>query len=196
MKPMDKIRAENNNKCCICPYSGNIHGLHFHHVNPKEKAYRMRELSCEYRARKEAQKCVLVCANCHAEIHSGVHSQEFIDNLPRSVAADYDFSGLKEGKKHKPKENKKEVVEAKTEIKEVPVFNQLTGEANLEEEIIKLVQYFAAHEGKTSNNLVAAKLITALAQANIETNSLFLNRLEKPAAFKKEFPPLKLLKLP
>jgi cytochrome c553 len=48
--------------------------LHFHHVDPAEKSFPMTmargKSIASYRA--EAEKCVLVCANCHGEIETGL----------------------------------------------------------------------------------------------------------------------------
>jgi cytochrome c553 len=48
--------------------------LHFHHVDPTTKWFTMSVASGKGLAklRAEAMKCVLVCANCHGEIESGV----------------------------------------------------------------------------------------------------------------------------
>ena len=49
--------------------------LHFHHVDPTAKAFALsrdglaRSLG---EARAEVAKCVLLCANCHAEVEAGV----------------------------------------------------------------------------------------------------------------------------
>lgn len=60
------------NKCSICGYNKCIDALEFHHTNPKEKDFKLgsgNTLSWdEYK--KEALKCILVCSNCHKEIHS------------------------------------------------------------------------------------------------------------------------------
>jgi hypothetical protein len=50
------------------------HHLHFHHVDPATKAFTMSVASGKSlgKLREEAKKCVLVCANCHGEIESGV----------------------------------------------------------------------------------------------------------------------------
>jgi transposase len=60
--------------CAVCGYS-RFHGaLQFHHVDPAAKSFALsregvtRSLA---RARAEAQKCVLLCANCHAEVQGG-----------------------------------------------------------------------------------------------------------------------------
>jgi hypothetical protein len=51
--------------------------LHFHHVDPAKKGFNLGERGLTRsldRCRKEAEKCVLLCANCHAEVESGVVS--------------------------------------------------------------------------------------------------------------------------
>jgi hypothetical protein len=62
-------------KCIICGYNRYHGALHFHHVNPELKEF---GLSCKGITRSkekvdaELKKCVLVCANCHAEIEAGI----------------------------------------------------------------------------------------------------------------------------
>ncbi len=59
-------------KCCICGYDRCVDALEFHHKNPKEKDFKSGSGSTlvwkEYKT--EAMKCMLVCSNCHKEIHS------------------------------------------------------------------------------------------------------------------------------
>lgn len=48
--------------------------MHFHHVNPPEKSFGIGDggvARALNRARAEATKCILLCANCHAEIEAG-----------------------------------------------------------------------------------------------------------------------------
>jgi hypothetical protein len=61
------------NKCKVCGYNKCVASLVFHHINPKEKEFGItgKCISIE-RLKKEADKCVLLCANCHGEIHSGL----------------------------------------------------------------------------------------------------------------------------
>ena len=58
------------NGCAICGYSKCDRALEFHHVNPKDKKYLVRaaEMGREDLA-EEISKCILLCANCHREIH-------------------------------------------------------------------------------------------------------------------------------
>ena len=60
-------------KCEICGYNKNISALDFHHINPSEKEFQIdirhfSNNSIEV-LQKELDKCQLLCANCHAEIH-------------------------------------------------------------------------------------------------------------------------------
>lgn len=73
-----KVRAillrEAGGACAVCGYDVCVMNLHFHHVDPTTKTLSMhmgrgRSLAA-YRA--EATKCVLVCANCHGEIETGL----------------------------------------------------------------------------------------------------------------------------
>lgn len=62
-------------KCEICGYNKNIKALQFHHLNPQEKEFNLgyytgsNNINIE-KALIEVEKCQLVCANCHAEIHT------------------------------------------------------------------------------------------------------------------------------
>lgn len=66
--------AEAGGRCAVCGYAATILSLHFHHVDPASKSFPMSMASgrslAAYRA--EATKCVLVCANCHGEIETGL----------------------------------------------------------------------------------------------------------------------------
>jgi 5-methylcytosine-specific restriction endonuclease McrA len=57
-------------KCEICGYCKSLRALQFHHKDPKEKDFTIGNfLSSNDRTLSELEKCILVCANCHAEIH-------------------------------------------------------------------------------------------------------------------------------
>jgi hypothetical protein len=58
-------------KCCKCGYSKNIAALDFHHIDPltKEMSWTKLRLQPWEDVVKELKKCILVCGNCHAEIH-------------------------------------------------------------------------------------------------------------------------------
>jgi cytochrome c553 len=60
--------------CAVCGYDRCLVNLHFHHVNPATKSFAISVASGKSIAayREEAKKCVLVCANCHGEIETGM----------------------------------------------------------------------------------------------------------------------------
>ena len=64
---------EKGGKCLQCGYSRNHAALDFHHIDPstKEFALDLRALSNRkwQKVLVEAEKCILLCSNCHAEVH-------------------------------------------------------------------------------------------------------------------------------
>ena len=65
---------EAGGRCALCGYDRSSAALQFHHLEPTVKEFTIahrgvtRSLAA---ARAEAQKCVLLCANCHAEVEVG-----------------------------------------------------------------------------------------------------------------------------
>jgi transposase-like protein len=60
--------------CRLCGYSGHPAALHFHHVDPATKRFSLSRFGITRslaESRAEAAKCVLLCANCHAEVEVG-----------------------------------------------------------------------------------------------------------------------------
>jgi predicted HNH restriction endonuclease len=70
-------------KCSICGYNKNYAALTFHHKNPKNKGFQLDIRSLSNRKQmwinSELKKCILVCNNCHAELHYPKHSLEIIN---------------------------------------------------------------------------------------------------------------------
>lgn len=57
-------------KCEICGYDKSIRALQFHHKSPKGKDFTISGKSySKEKLIKEVDKCILVCSNCHIEIH-------------------------------------------------------------------------------------------------------------------------------
>ena len=67
--------TEAGGRCVACGYDRCFGALSFHHLDPTEKRLHVSAygngLSLET-LRAEANKCVLLCANCHAEVENGV----------------------------------------------------------------------------------------------------------------------------
>jgi hypothetical protein len=59
--------------CSHCGYNKSLAALQFHHVDPSTKKHQLDLRSLSNRSWKailqEADKCILLCANCHAEHH-------------------------------------------------------------------------------------------------------------------------------
>lgn len=69
------LKLEFGGKCMVCSYDKCLDALHFHHTDDREKDGDVSNIAREVgfaAAREEARKCVLVCANCHSEIHAGL----------------------------------------------------------------------------------------------------------------------------
>jgi hypothetical protein len=61
-------------KCLICSYDKCQQVLQFHHKDPNEKEFaKANSGTSDFdRLKTEVDKCILVCANCHGEIHAGL----------------------------------------------------------------------------------------------------------------------------
>jgi len=60
------------NGCAICGYNKCDNALAFHHTNPKDKKFALNKPCLNTSAQKvfdELNKCILLCMNCHEEIH-------------------------------------------------------------------------------------------------------------------------------
>lgn len=57
--------------CCErCGYDKCIDALEFHHIDPTTKETKnLGTTAALSKQKEEADKCILVCANCHREIH-------------------------------------------------------------------------------------------------------------------------------
>jgi transposase-like protein len=74
-KMKEILVAEAGGECSVCHYSRDMRALHFHHVEPELKRHEINARGAGLAIatlRAEAEKCVLVCANCHAELESGI----------------------------------------------------------------------------------------------------------------------------
>ena len=59
-------------KCCRCGYDKSVWAMDFHHLDPNQKDFSLSDKGhCRSweSVKLELDKCILVCRNCHAEIH-------------------------------------------------------------------------------------------------------------------------------
>ena len=61
--------------CRICGYDRCARALSFHHRDPRKKDFGLaaKGLTRSWeKTKRELDKCILLCANCHMEVHDGV----------------------------------------------------------------------------------------------------------------------------
>ncbi|MEK7552146.1 MAG: HNH endonuclease signature motif containing protein [Patescibacteria group bacterium] len=81
-KLREMARATKGSKCFICGYKKCQRSLSFHHIDPSTKKFDLASGGITRswaKIEEEIKKCVLVCANCHMEIHDG------ITQLPKGI---------------------------------------------------------------------------------------------------------------
>ena len=87
-------------KCCqLCGYNKAITALELHHLNPSEKEFSIGKILNKNwnLINEEIKKCILVCANCHREIHEGLITQKLISsyNAERAIEISSHINRLK-----------------------------------------------------------------------------------------------------
>ncbi len=91
-------------ECQICGYKKTNSALEFHHINPENKDFNF-NMACNLPLEKiinELKKCILVCANCHREIHAGLIEQELFSSFNEAEAEKVleQNENIKNGKKY------------------------------------------------------------------------------------------------
>jgi transposase len=73
----ETLVAEAGGQCVACGYDRYVGALQFHHLDPTQKRLMINAAGATLSLaalREEAAKCVLLCANCHAEVERGVRT--------------------------------------------------------------------------------------------------------------------------
>lgn len=72
-KNITELKQIHGAKCVICNYSRCLKALDFHHVDPTNKSFDVSDKKLKVKEiAAEAKKCVLLCTNCHRELHAGL----------------------------------------------------------------------------------------------------------------------------
>lgn len=91
-KVKELLVAEAGGACALCGYDRFAGALHFHHIDPATKSFGIANQGITRSVdamRAEAAKCVLVCANCHAEIEADLQTLgEGADRVSAGLSAD------------------------------------------------------------------------------------------------------------
>ena len=82
--------------CIICRYNRCVVALHFHHLEGQKKEFNISHCNSWGPYLREVKKCIVVCSNCHYEIHDGMHPK---------YPADYYYHNEKKNQ-NKPKNQK------------------------------------------------------------------------------------------
>lgn len=104
--------------CCeLCGYKKNIAALDFHHINSNEKEFnidaRVLANSNYEKLKKEVDKCMLLCANCHREIHN---ENSDIDSVREIIKDEQEILHIKKEAKYCERCGKKLLVSNKTNL--------------------------------------------------------------------------------
>jgi len=74
----DKMIAAMGGKCQCCGYNTCSSSLAFHHIDPSIKDLSFGKIRANPKSWEkivnELKKCILVCHNCHSEIHAGIRT--------------------------------------------------------------------------------------------------------------------------
>lgn len=70
----DRMIAYKGGKCQICGYKRCNRSLTFHHLDPKTKTFNFAGNHTRkwVDIERELDKCILLCHNCHNEVHAGM----------------------------------------------------------------------------------------------------------------------------
>ena len=80
-------------ECKKCGYDKCWKALHFHHVDPINKEFNIFEGRPGFKKvrnwellKKEIDKCILLCANCHSELHAKDERKEIIKEIKLNLS--------------------------------------------------------------------------------------------------------------
>ena len=68
-----KIKEVRGGKCIRCGYNKCLKALEFHHLDPSKKDFTISNDHFKLLdAVAESKKCILICSNCHKELHDNI----------------------------------------------------------------------------------------------------------------------------
>lgn len=102
----DRAIAHLGGKCRICGYDKCPAAMVFHHMDPREKDFEISSRLSWQAIEPELSKCVLLCSNCHQEVHAGWHPEYLSEEElgVREGGSVYDVESWDLGHHEDPKE--------------------------------------------------------------------------------------------
>ena len=73
------IRVKRRYGCQTCGYKKSLSALEFHHLHSKKNMISNMWGYSRATLKEEIKKCILVCSNCHSEIHDQEKTQELVE---------------------------------------------------------------------------------------------------------------------
>lgn len=68
-----KLKERQGGKCIRCGYDRCMKALEFHHLDPTQKDFTISNDHFKLKdAIEESKKCILICSNCHKELHDNL----------------------------------------------------------------------------------------------------------------------------
>ena len=87
-----KIKEARGGKCIRCGYNKCLKALEFHHLDPSKKDFTISNDHFKLLdAVNESKKCILICSNCHKELHDGLWT---IDELNLKEMEEVEPNGI------------------------------------------------------------------------------------------------------
>ena len=80
----------------ICGYDRYLGALDFHHLDPNKKSFGLSKKGLTHsweKIKSEIDKCILVCANCHRELHAGITQLPGESQVENEVNSGKPFAG-------------------------------------------------------------------------------------------------------
>ena len=70
-----KLKESRGGKCVRCGYNKCLKALEFHHLDSSQKDFTISNDHFKLsEAVEESKKCILLCSNCHKELHDNLWS--------------------------------------------------------------------------------------------------------------------------
>lgn len=66
------VSLEKSSGCSLCGYNKTPTAIEFHYINQQDKENTISQIKTFATLSAEIDKCIMVCANCHRELHAGL----------------------------------------------------------------------------------------------------------------------------